>query len=313
MKKSNRKVNFIKTAGIISLALIFIVPFLSFAGNTKDIYVNAKAGSKQDGSATYPYDTIKEALKKAEKSSKKVEIHVSNGVYKENIEIPSKTKIFGEDKDKTIIKADDNEPAVKMNHKTEINKITVEGGSYGVVIDDEDRASIVKCVIKDNDKDGVKIKAASIEDKYAASISESEIYDNGRSGIYSEKRRLAIMDSFIHNNEGDGIDIAAGSSAWIAGNKVKENEKSGIKLTLDGSNIWTKNNTFYNNDREGLEVNAYGGAGRIDVNKSKFYKNDRYGIVKVNRGNLNASVWNGFTIQADTIYWENKLGNIAEK
>ena len=59
-----------------------------------------------------------------------------------------------------------------------------------------------------------------------------------------------------------------------------------------------------------MEVNAYGGSGRIDINKSKFYKNEKYGIVKVKRGDFSNSILNGLTIQSDVIFWENKQGNI---
>jgi hypothetical protein len=311
---SQKQVNYLKLGGVLVLFAIFVIPFLSFAGNKKDIYVDDSASSSnENGSASHPFNTIKEALKNAEKSDKKVEIHVSNGVYHENIDVPSNTKIFGENKDKTIIEGDNDEPAVKLNHKTEINKVTITGGAYGVVVDNNDRASIVKCVIKDNDKDGIKIKSANVEDKYLVSITETEIYDNGRSGIYSEKRKLSIIDNFIYGNDGDGIDIVGGSSAWIAENKMKENDKSGMKLTLDGASIWTKNNTYYENKREGLEVNTYGVSGRIDINKSKFYKNKHYGVAKVNRNSSPSSVWRGLTIQADVVFWENELGNIIGK
>ncbi|MDX9913220.1 MAG: right-handed parallel beta-helix repeat-containing protein [Candidatus Moranbacteria bacterium] len=313
MEKNSKKTGLLRSVGVLLLAVIFIAPAVSFARSTRDIYVDANAGSNQDGSIKHPYKKIEDAIKKAKKTDRKVEIHVAKGTYRENIEVPSDTKIFGEDKKNTIIKAKDGDrPVVKLNHKTEINKFTIEDGEYGVVIDDDDRASVIKCVIKNNDKDGVKIKRASIDDKYIASVTESDIYDNGRSGIYSEKRRLSLIDNFIHENDGDGIDISGGAQAWIAGNKVKENEKSGMKLTLDGSYIWTKNNTYYENKREGLEVNSYGGTGRIDINKSKFYKNDKYGIARVKRGTFNNSIWNGLTVQSDAIFWENNQGNISD-
>jgi len=311
MKSMNKKnsLNLTKRIGVLTLLFSIILPVASFAGS-KDIYVDIKASGEEDGSLKKPFNTIEEALKKAKKTKRKVEIHVANGVYKENIEVPNDVKLFGEDKKKTIIDAKDKEPAVRLKHKTEINKFTIKGGEYGVVISDGDRASVVECVIKENKKDGVKIRTASVDDKYMASVADNEIYDNGRSGIYAEKRRVSFVDNFIYENDGDGIDISAGSQAWVAGNKIKKNDKSGMKLTLDGSYIWTKNNTFYENEREGLEVNAYGGSGRIDINKSKFYKNEKYGIVKVKRGDFSNSILNGLTIQSDVIFWENKQGNI---
>jgi len=309
--KNLTKINLTKKIGTVMLIVALLFPSVSFAG-TKDIYVNAEASGTQDGSASHPHKTIWEAIKDAKKTDKKVDIHIAEGTYKENIVVPKNTKIFGSGTDKVTIKSDNKSKAVvKLNHKSEINKVTIKGGKYGVLVDRDDRAYIIDCVIKDNRKDGIKIESASVEKKYITVITDSEIYNNGGSGIYSEKRQLSIIGNEIVNNDGDGIDIEGSSSAWIHKNNIKNNDKTGLKLTLDGSNIWTKNNTFRNNDREGIEVNAFGGLGRIDINKSKLYKNDRYGIARVQRGNFSASVWDGLTVQEDTKFWENVLGTIS--
>lgn len=303
--------NLVKNLGTIMLVAALMLPVLSMADD-KDIYVDADASGKQTGSSSHPYKKIGDAIDDAKNEDEDVNIHVASGTYKENIEVPGDVKIFGSDKDKVIIKGDDDEAVVKLKHDTEINKVTIKGGKYGVKINDGDRASIVDCVIKDNDKDGVKIEAAPIKnDKYIASITDSKIYDNGGSGIYSEKRQLSIINNEIIENDGDGVDIEGGSSAWIYKNDIKDNNKTGLKLTLDGSNIWVKNNTLRDNEREGIEVNAFGGYGRIDVNKTKLYQNERYGIARVQRGSFASSVWDGLTIQEDSKFWENVIGSLS--
>ena len=62
----------------------------------------------------------------------------------------------------------------------------------------------------------------------------------------------------IVNNDGDGIGIMPGSKAWIAGNNLKDNDGSGMRINIDGSEIWTKNNTYRENKREGIEINSFG-------------------------------------------------------
>lgn len=298
-------------AGAMLLLAIFVLPIISLAGEDDKIYVDDDASGKQTGSSTHPFKTISAALEDTDSHS---EIHISNGIYRENIEVPKGVEIHGEDKYKTIIEAEnDEDETVELNHKSEITKVTIRGGKQGIEIDEGDRASVIKCVIEDNKKDGIKIEKAPVKDKYKASISENIIRNNGGSGIYSEKRRLVVMDNTIIENDGDGIDIEGGSSVWIYKNLIKENDASGLKMTLDGSYIWTKNNTYRDNDREGIEINAYGNTGRIDINKSKFYKNDRYGITKVQRNYFNESIWDGLTIQDDNIFWENKKADISDK
>jgi len=304
------KNNKLEILGSAVLLLIFLLPIFSLgAGN--DIHVDADATGEQTGSSKHPYKTISKALKNSDKDTK---IHIAAGVYKENIEIPSGVEIFGSSQHEVILEAkDDSREVVKMHHKTEINKVTVRKGKYGVKIDDGDKASVIECRIVDNDKDGIKIEEGPREEKYKASIIESEIKNNGRSGIYSEKRRLVVTDNQIYFNGGDGIDIEAGASAWIANNRIKENKKTGLKIRLDGSDIWTKGNTYHDNDREGIEIIAHGGHGRIDINKSKLYKNDRFGIAKVQKGRFSNSVWSGLTIQDDNIFWDNASGNISHE
>ena len=63
---------------LVFLALAIVVPFLTFAGSSKKLYVDIKAGSTQDGSSSHPYKTITQALKKADKNTK---IYVSKGTY----------------------------------------------------------------------------------------------------------------------------------------------------------------------------------------------------------------------------------------
>ncbi len=298
-------------AGAMLLLAIFILPVISLAGGNDKIYVDDNASGKQTGSSTHPFKTISAALEEADKHS---EIHVRPGTYRENITIPKGVEVFGSDRDEVIIEAeDDDTETVEMNHKTEINKVTIREGKQGVEIDKGDRASIIDCIIENNKEDGIKIEEAPVSDKYKASITESIIRNNGRSGIYSEKRRLVIMNNEIRDNDKDGVDIEGGSRAWIYKNLIKENDASGLKMVLDGSYIWTKNNTYRDNDREGVEINLYGNTGRIDINKSKFYKNDRYGISRVQRASFPSFVWEGLTIQNDNIFWDNERSNISDK
>ncbi len=276
MSKTSQKKLII--AGVLAL-LCVALPMFAFSSHTHKLYVDDSASGTQDGSKDHPYKTISEAISKAHG---KTEIHVSNGTYKENITLKSDLEIYGEDKDSTIIKADkDSESVVTMKDDTVINKVTVKGGTNGIKVRDDAKASIIKCVIKDNDRDGIKIESDGTGDSRKVSISKNTIKDNGWSGIYAGRRNLSIMDNDIYKNSKDGIDIAKGSKAWIEDNTIKDNRGSGMKLAIDGSDIWTKDNNLRSNRREGLEVSFKGIAGRINIAKSKFRNNGRYGIARV--------------------------------
>lgn len=283
MSKISQKLGEIdkQKAGLIALVavVLIVLPMFAFSSHTHKLYVNDDASGTQDGSSSHPYKTIMQAVNAANGSA---EIHVSNGTYKENITLRMHMKIYGENKDKTIIEAADSDDAVvTMKNDTVINKVTVKGGKIGIKVKEKSKARIIKCVIKDNDRDGIKIESDGTSDSRKVSISENVIKNNHWSGIYAGKRSLSIMDNDIYSNDKDGIDIAKGSKAWIADNEIEDNSGSGMKLAIDGSNIWTKSNYVNNNRREGLEASFNGMAGKINVAKSKFYNNGRYGIARV--------------------------------
>lgn len=294
----------------LALIAIFILPAVTFAGSKK-IYVDDSASGSEDGSSDHPYNTITEGLKKAKKG---YEVHVRSGSYKENITIKEDIKLYGAGRDKVTITADDDDvPVVFMEDETKIDGVKIRKGRNGIEIERDSEASIINCTIEDNDRDGVRIrKHAKVNDGEAVSIDDTIIRDNGKAGIYSEAHRVVITDSQIQSNDKDGIILSSSVSAWLSGNDIKNNGGSGLKLTLDGANIWTKSNSVAHNGREGVEVESYGGSGRIDLKKAKIHDNGRWGVARVKRANTyNSVITNGLTIQSDTEFWGNKFGNTS--
>lgn len=264
-----------------SLTLLIAVPMVVLGGN-KQIYVDKDASGSENGTANHPYKSISKALKHAKGGT---EVHIAKGTYKENITLPKDVKLFGKKKDagSVVIKGDDKEPTVTMKHDTELNFLTIEGGRHGVRVLEDAKAKIYKVTIKKSDRDGIHIDSAPRNKKHRVLIDNVEIRDNARTGIYAEKRDIVVINSNIHHNKSDGIDLAAGMEAWFEGNRINENGGSGIKVVLDGASVWTKSNSIRHNKREGVEVNAYGAAGNFGLKKAQLVGNGRYGIAKVAR------------------------------
>lgn len=311
MKKINLKT--LSTKEIIgSLLLItaFVLPFLTFAHDAKkQVYVNANAVNYGNGTSAEPFKTISAALKDADKNT---EVHIAAGEYKDNIEIPKGVEVYGEGENKVkIIAKNDDKAVVMMSNDSTINKVTIQEGRYGIYVKKDAKASIVKVTVKNNDREGIKIDKADVKDSKKVSITESKITKNGRGGIYSQKRRIVLMDNEISENESDGVNLEAGSKAWIENNNIKNNDGSGMKLTLDESNIWTKKNDYRNNKHEGVEINAWGKTGRIDFNKSKFAYNDHFGIAKIQRAQFSSNVWKGLSVQSNNSFLNNGKGGLS--
>jgi len=79
------------------------------------------------------------------------EIYVAPGTYKENLILERGVEIYGTDAGEVIIEAeDDDDPVVKMYHKSEIHDVTLKGGEHGVKVRDKARVAIVDCIITIN-------------------------------------------------------------------------------------------------------------------------------------------------------------------
>ncbi len=307
------KYNFKILSGLI-IVLVGVISWITFGAKASSsfIYVDTNYSGTEEGSSSKPYIKIQKAIDKAKNENKNV--YIRSGKYKENLKLWKGVELVGKDRDKVEIKAkDDNDPVIKMYDNTEIHHLTVKKGQYGVLINNDSKAHIGNCRIIDNKDDGVFVEEASTKDEKIVEIYDSIIAHNGWDGIYSEKRKISIKNNEIFNNDKDGIAIGKGSKGVIEGNRVKDNDGVGLRITIDGSELYIKNNTFRDNNKSGLEVGSEGVEGLIDLNhKNKFYKNDKYGIVKVGRANFSAEQWNkSFKIDGNIKYWDNVWGNIS--
>lgn len=297
----------------LAVALIVAVPVFVF-GSAKVVFVDKDANGSQDGTSNHPYQSISKALDHIKDGT---EVHIAKGTYKENVTLPKGVKLIGKEKDRSavVIEAkNDSRPTITMKHQSELDHLTVDGGRHGVRIVEDSKAIIYDVVVKNSNRDGIHIDAASLNKKYQVSISKTDVKNNDRAGIYAEKHNIVIMDSNIVSNHSDGIDFAAGTKAWLENNRFNDNKGSGAKLTLDGANIWSKKNGFRNNKHEGVEVNAYGATGTIGFKKTTIVNNDRYGIARIARTASGVNTFGGIVLEsgvnANNVS-NNALGNIS--
>lgn len=308
MNRSNKlKIGIV---GSFLLLAVFVLPVFSFAKHEKKIFVDddSKAAT-QDGSVGRPFRTIGAAIKN---SNSNTEIHVTAGVYRENIELPKGVELFGENRDRVIITAKDkSKPVVFMNKGTKINKVTLRGGNVGIRVRSKSDAKIIKVRIEGNKEDGIKISESDNTEKFLVVMSENIIRNNGGNGVLSEKRKLSVMDNDIENNGKDGLRFASGVRAFLKNNSFKNNDRAGAVFTLDNSEIFADDNSFRSNDRDGLEISGFGKTGKITLKDSTFSRNDRYGIARIARRKFAQSVWNGIVIQKDNNFLKNDKGNLS--
>ena len=103
-----------------------------------------------------------------------------------------------------------------------------------------------------------------------------------------------MTKSNIHDNDLDGIDFQDGVKAWIEDTRVHANDGSGLKIDLNGADIWTNKLTIRDNKREGVEVSAKSAKiGNFGLKKATIIGNKNYGVAKLRRLNAPVSLLTG--------------------
>lgn len=266
----------------VALLVFLVLPMVSFGGSDT-VYVDGSASGTQNGSAKNPYKTIGKALDKAGKGDV---VRVKAGTYKENVTIPQGVKLMSdsENRDSVVIKSkNDEKPTVTMKNGSKLASVTIKEGRHGVRVAADAKANIYNVTIKNAVRDGIHADAAAVNDTKLLTIDKVYSAKNGMAGIYSESRKITILNSDIDSNKLDGIDLQGRNKAWIEDVRSRWNHSSGLKAVVDGSTITAKSSDFRNNGQAGVEAISNGGNGSLTVKKGSIVGNASYGVAKVQR------------------------------
>lgn len=293
------------------MAIVFLLLSSSNLGAKSVIYADDKASGKMDGSKSHPYKKIQDAIDKAKKENK--DVRILKGNYKENFKILSGVEVSGEGSEETVIEAKDNGfPVVRMKNDTALRKVTVRGGEDGISVGENYLAVISDCRIIKNRKNGIEAKASTPHNDQKLTVLNSYIAENGWMGIYATSKKVDIQGNLIYKNGKNGIALEGGCRGSIKKNKSKDNDGDGMWVILDDSQLYLDNNTFYDNDREGIEVRSNGRLGLVNITDTKFYKNNRWGVARLESRSFSDADWNkSLVFGKGNLFWENKTGNIS--
>jgi hypothetical protein len=286
MKNFGLKEGIFLTLGLAALAM----PFWVFGGHDV-LYVDKDGSGAETGSSNAPYHSIGEALKHARDGA---EVRVKKGEYKESITIPDNVQVVGDnsDRDRVIINGNREDAAVVMKDDSSLSNITVKDARYGIRIEKNAKAHIFDVLVEESDRDGIHIDQSNKKDKkHRVFIDKVEVKKSGRSGIYSEERFVVIVNSNIHDNNRDGIDFQGDTKAWIENTRIERNDGSGLKIDLNGADIWTNKLSIRDNGREGVEVSARTNeVGNFGLKKATITGNKNFGVAKLRRGTAPAAL-----------------------
>jgi len=244
------------------------------------IYVDSAApGYVQNGTCwAYAYRDLQMALARAARGCGSV-IWMAEGVYGpggssgDTFKIPEGVSVYGgyagygaADPDlrdwkkyKTILsgyidEATRSNTVVTMGNNSLLNGLTIEEGADYAIYGSEIDYAINNCFIRDNYERGIYCKNGNL------TIQWSEIYSNGRQGVYHEgsKYSLTVENCRIYDNKRDGV-LTDASNAVILNSMIYQNGLEispsayyGINLLNPFSNPTIRNCTIAYNVNEGI-------------------------------------------------------------
>lgn len=242
---------------IISSAAYYAFRFYENYQKMSDLYVDSTyQGRLKWGSEKYPYTNISKAIESAlKKKVSPISIHLKNGDYVGNTEIPENMRLYGENREKVFLKSNASTsvlPIVTLNNNTSLANVTVLGGHTGILI--KEQAIIENCSIKEFKKIGIDVAASSAE----IIIKNSEVSNSSGKGFYLQKgRKIQLIGNLVHDNKEEGIDLRQELSGEIRENEIYKNEESGIEMVVGKSSLKIENNKIWDNGSNGIVFQYY--------------------------------------------------------
>ena len=259
---------------ILLLILLLVAAPAKASAASYDLYVDGSYGGDEEGTSEKPFTTIKKALEKAEKnSSGERKIYIKSGSYSENLTLAKGVRLYGQDKNNTVITGSGFSHIV-LEEDNALENLTISGGTNAVTVNG--KATINKCVIKNALKNGIDAKASNFQ----ITIERSELTKNGK-GAYIEKGRNVTIDgNYVHNNSEEGLDLRNKIRGTVTNNDITSNGEGGIEIIAGSSDVDIKNNTISKNKASGIANQFYPQAktGKISILNNTISRNNDYGI-----------------------------------
>ena len=238
------------------------------------------------GSGPGNYTKIQDAINNASNGGT---VFVYNGIYNENIVIPKRLNLIGEDRNTTIINGCETEDVIKIIvDNINISEFTIKNGHIGVKINSTHNTLTNNNIY--NNYNGIWIEHADnntinnnkfssniyygIIGWYAKRINiiNNDIKNNGF-GILAVSCYLSnISNNCISNHSLAGIDLVFSSNNLIVFNDISSN-KIGVWLGESTSNLVKYNNISNNNIGVKLSCSLYN-----DINYNNICRNKKAGV-----------------------------------
>jgi parallel beta-helix repeat protein len=222
-------------------------------------------------------------------------ILVSAGIYNESLQINQSISLIGEDRDTTIINAQNSTFIVNI----EANNVTIQGftlecslnlvPSSGIgMFSTVDGCTISNDIIE-NSQQGITLESSNNN-----TISDNIITNNQEGIAFSSSASNIVSDNVITANSQGGISLVSSNQNLFSGNVISNNNYQGIFMYISAGNVFS-GNTIVNNYPLG-ETISY-------CYYNIFYDNNFYQGFQVSNSNST------FEYGGQGNYWSNYTGH----
>ena len=265
----------------------------------QSILKDSELSQQQNGSFTYPFATINQAISFA-KTNHPMTIIVNPGIYHETIVLPDETTLFGINDVIITTKREENKTIVIPKNNTSLINIILDGGNHGISIPKKTNIRLYNVTIKnakkyalEMDKDDEKRDSHNnltptydilykTKDEISkiplVRISKSLITQNNIQGLYLADGRVEIENTLVTHNGEEGIDLHPHLYATINNVVSKYNGESGLESEIYDNIVTITNSTFDNNLKSGVAFITHIGTGKIILTNNTITQNKKYGM-----------------------------------
>jgi hypothetical protein len=154
-------------------------------------------------------------------------------------------------------------------HGVTLENLTIIGGNHGVRNSGAFRMTIRNSLIQDAVVDGIRVFVGDVRVQEttiqgagenglrimrggSVAMSNSQILDNARDGIYAEQNAaITANNNTISGNQSNGVTLHSASQGDFGGNEITRNQGTGL-LVQAGSTADIDDNTIFENQGDGI-------------------------------------------------------------